>query len=199
MDDEILTLIATEGGKFIAEWIRINPPKRKPIQYPEEITDLAEPREISTVPPTSEEKVKKGTACLPCTNSHLHTCVGLLNEAVRMSHNGITPEGIERIDGCLAEIAAAERVDLAPENIVNLPAEEKRIADYTAKEIRDIRHDIEGLSSPEQLQQIAAKTAQLQHYVGQEWFKERLSKMTPEARQELQKKIELKLKEQEVK
>ena len=196
MDRQIVAIIFNEGGKLISEFLRLRTPRKQVVvQYPIEVAPSAELREILEEPTTGDEKIKQGTACLPCTNSHLHTCVGLLNEAVRMSHDGLTPEGIKRVDSCLGEIAAAERVDLAPENIINLPPGEKVIADYAAKEIREIRHDLEALSSPDQLEKIAAKTAELQHHVGQEWFKERLSKMNPEAKKALQERAELKIKE----
>lgn len=141
---------------------------------------------------SSEEKIKKGVACLPCTNSHLLTCRGLLDEAHRMSHEGLTPEGMERVDQCLGEIAAAERVDLAPGNIAELPPEEREIARYAAKEIRNIRHDLEGLTEPRVLESAAARTTKLQQHVSKEYLKSRLAKMSPEAKALLGEKAGLK-------
>lgn len=144
-----------------------------------------------------EEEIQEGVACIPCTNSHLLTCRGLLDEAHRMSHDGLTPDGLARVDQCLGEIAAAERIDLAPVNIAKLPEVPKKIAHYAAKEIRNIRHDLEGLNSPEVLEQAAAKTAALQQYVTREFMKYRIQQMTPEERSELKVRMEQKLREQQ--
>ena len=181
MNTQIVSVVITEGSKFLAEIIRLNLPRRlpnnssdKPVEAKLLITPPAEPRETASAP---DIKIKKGTACLPCTNSHLHTCSGLLNEAVRMSPDGLNVDSMERVDKCLGEIAAAERVDLSPENITNLSPNEKTIASTAAKEIRDIRHGLEGLKSKEELNDLAVRTTNLQKYVGKEWFKLRLAKM----------------------
>ncbi len=199
MNTQVVAVILQEGGKLLSKFIRSRPPKH-PISVTEPLPPMEEVgiRAVAEdAPPAagviSEEKIKKGTACLPCTNSHLHACVGLLNEATRMSHDGITPDSITRVEQCLGEIVAAERIDLTPANIADLPPEERTIASYASKEIREIRHDLEGLSSSEQLEQIAAKTANLQKYVGQEWFRVRLANMPEKQKKELAEKTISKL------
>lgn len=198
MNRQIVAVILQEGGKFITELIKTRSFKRVTVTGPPPATIITaiEPQKIPEE--SREEKIEEGTACLPCVNSHMHACVGLLNEASRFAKkSGINEEVIKRTDGCLGEIVAAERIDLAPENVVSLPPEEKKIADYASKELREIRHSLEGLSSPDELEQIAARTAKLQHYVGNEWFKYRLGKMPKEQKRELAEKAVNKLLEEE--
>ena len=191
MKIEMVAIIIQEGTRFLSEIIKSRPPKRPEIKEPETVStiEVAEVVKEEKVAGGEDQKIESGTACLPCVNSHMHACVGLLNEASRFSKKeGISDEVIKRTDGCLGEIVAAERIDLAPENIVNLSSEEKKIANYASKELREIRHDLEGLSKPDELEQIAARTAKLQHYVGKEWFKYRLSKMSEGEKRELAQK-----------
>lgn len=200
MKAEIISVFFSEGGRFISEILRARLPRgpESPSSVPKEpaqnITKAPGPVTATPTQAISEEQrennIKKGVACLPCTNSHLLTCRGLLDEAHRMSHNGLTPEGMERVDQCLGEIAAAERVDLAPSNIATLVPEEQEIARYAANEIRNIRHDLEGVTDPRILETAAAKTAELQKYVSREYFKLRLSKLSPEAKNLLKQRLE---------
>jgi hypothetical protein len=187
MDRQILAICVQEAGKLISGLLSIRTPKIKQKDYPPIATESAPPGEYENIS-NSENKIQKGTACLPCTNSHLHTCRGLLAEAVRMSHDGLNPEAMDRVDKCLSEIAAAERIDLSPENIISLPPDEKIIADYASKIIREIRHGLEGLSSPQELEHLASKTANLQKHVGTEWFKLRLNKMSEGEKKDLARK-----------
>ncbi len=184
MERQIVAICIQEAGRLISGLLSLRTPKLKP--QAESLT-LAEPQEVSSEE-TTEEKTEKGTACLPCTNSHLHTCVGLLSEAVRMSPDGLNTESMKRVDKCLYEIAAAERVDLAPENVDSLPQAERVIADHASKELRDIRHGLEGLSTKSDLEQLTIQTTTLQKYVGKEWFKIRLAKMPREEKVRLAEK-----------
>lgn len=171
-----------------SELLRLRSHKPKPAKVPQ-LPIPAEPQGID------EDKVEKGTACLPCTNSHLHACVGELKEAFRMSPDGLTVESMKRVDTCLGEIAAAERIDLAPENVSDLPQDERKIADYAAKELREIRHGLEGLNSKAELEQLTIRTTTLQKYVGREWFKIRLAKMPEEKKAKLAEMAMKKLEE----
>ncbi|KKN48236.1 hypothetical protein LCGC14_0654980 [marine sediment metagenome] len=173
---EILAVLIQEGSKLCSEFLRIRSRRPKQLKDFQPVpAPPAEPQEINEE--TDAGKIEEGTACLPCTNSHLHACVGLLSEAVRMSPDGLNPESMKRVDKCLGEIAAAERVDLAPENVDNLPVDEKKIASHASKEMREIRHGLEDLNSREELEQLTIRTTSLQKYVGSEWFKMRLAKM----------------------
>lgn len=139
--------------------------------------------EPAVVEPSTEEK---GTACIPCSNSHLLVCRGLLNEAVRFAREDISnPEVSTRIDKCLSEIVAMERVDLAPENIIKLAETERELADYIAKEARDIRHGLEWFQSAQDLENVVAKVAGLQHKTSREWLKQRLSKSSKEDKEKV--------------
>jgi hypothetical protein len=205
MKAEVLAIFFSEGGKLVSEIIRTRLPRRTSSSQETQTvvkTEISTPvlpvstsenkKEVETTP---KEKIKKGVACLPCTNSHLLTCRGLLDEAHRMSHEGLTMEGMERVDQCLGEIAAAERIDLAPANIATLSPEEQEIARYAANEIRKIRHALEGLTEPRVLEESAAKLTDLQKYMSREYLKLRLSKMSPEARNILKERLEDKVKE----
>lgn len=154
-------------------------------ESPEEALERIYGKDKPVVAPERELKklIKEGlkdtniaTACLPCTGSHLHACVGLLNEAMRFARkDGISLEVVKRIDNCLGEIVAAERIDLTPEAIVNLPTKEKEIANEAAMKLREIRHDLENISSPDDLEQIAARAQELQHKITYQWFQSKLA------------------------
>ena len=155
-----------------------------PSHVPVEIPKVADEVEVIEATPPIKQT---GTACLPCVNSHIHACVGLLNEANRFSHDDVTsPEVIKRVDGCLGEIVAAERVDLAPENIVDLPPKERDLAEYASRQLRDIRHGLEWFQTPEDLQELAAKTAKLQHEISNKWI---LLRLKPEDAKKVREKI----------
>jgi hypothetical protein len=111
--------------------------------------------------------------CIPCAIGHYGTCVGTINEAVRFARaEGIgSPEVIERTGICLDELNAMERIDLRPQKIAALDADwEKQLANKALDESRNIRHALEGLSSPDELVEIAAKIQSMRQDLGQEWF-----------------------------
>lgn len=138
---------------------------------------------VASIADTTATPSGKGTACFPCSNNHLHVCKGLLDEAVRFAQtDGITAEVIERVDGCLGEISAAERIDLSPEAISKLSGEDQNVARDARKELRDIRHGLEHISDPNNLESIAAQVAALQRKVSLQWF---MSKLSPEQRERL--------------
>jgi len=190
MRAEILAVLIQTGGKLCSEFLQIRSHKPKHVETQQPA--ITPPAEV-----TDEKKIEKGTACLPCTNSHLHACAGLLSEAVRMSPDGLNPESMKRVDKCLGEIAAAERVDLAPENVDGLPQDERKIADHASSEMREIRHGLEGLNSKAELEQLTIRTTNLQKYVGGEWFKVRLAKMPKEEKVRLAEETIEKLEQEE--
>ena len=151
------------------------------------------PSQIIVTDVTDEvEKPKPaGTACIPCGLSHVATCAGELNEAVRFAREDITSAEVsKRINHCVSEIAACERIDLAPENIVGLNPEEKVLADMMATEIRDIRHGLEWFKTKEDIEELAAKTANLQQKIGKEWLKMRINALTPEEKAQVKAKVQ---------
>lgn len=191
MRAELWANIIQVSGKLCSDIIQFR--VRNPSQ-PTAIQPATSPpvsvREITE--DTGEDKIEKGTACLPCVNSHLHACGGLLNEGLRMSPDGLNTESMLRVDKCLFEIAAAERVDLAVENVAGLPEDEREIAEHASRELRDIRHGLEGLNTKEELEILTLQTTNLQKYVGKEYFKLRLAKMPKEKKAELvEKTIEM--------
>ena len=175
-----------------AEFDRIYSPKHTP--EIEELSNISE-KENQGQPVASQDESgeikQKGTACIPCSVSHLTACVGELNEAVRFAREDVgSLEVTKRVDHCLSEITACERIDLAPENVVNLSPTEKAIANNLATEIREIRHGLEWYKSKEELEELAAKTAELQHSVSHEWVKARLSNMSPEEKARISQKAQ---------
>jgi len=131
------------------------------------------------------------TGCIPCSIGHLGTCTGLLNEAMRFARSdGIqSDEVINRCNMCLDELNALERVDLRPELIHGLSDWEKGLAEKALTLSRSLRHDLEGLSSVDALEAITAKTQGTRQEIGSAWFRERLSRLSPEQRQMVEEKL----------
>lgn len=142
-------------------------------------------------PELSEKARAIPTGCVPCSIGHLGTCSGLLNEAMRFARSdGIdSEEVITRVNMCLDELNTMERGDLRPEMIVGLPDWEKGLAEKALVVSRSLRHDIEGLSSVDNLEAITAKTQGVRQQIGSAWFRERLSRMSPEKRQVVEEKL----------
>jgi len=194
MDKQLVAIVIQECSRLVSGFLSLRSPKVKPTrEYRPPSEFLAEPQEQEI----GEGKIEKGTACLPCTNSHLHACAGLLDEGVRMSPDGLNPDSMERVDKCLREIAAAERVDLAPDKVAGLPEDERVIAETAAKGMREIRHGLEGLNTKDELEQLAVSTSTLQKYVGKEWFKLRLAKMPKDEKLKLAEKTIERLEQEE--
>lgn len=156
------------------------------------IYDKAPPIPQEEVTPVSDKK-SEGTACIPCTLSHVSACAGELNEAVRFARSSkdlSSDDVVKRINHCMSEIAAAERIDLAPENTEKLPQAEKELAIEAANQLRTVRHDLEWLKSVDDLEKLAAQMANLQHSISKAWFTQRLKTMTPEEREKVKAKAQ---------
>jgi hypothetical protein len=148
--------------------------------------------EVPYKPPESSEKAMAiATGCVPCSIGHLGTCSGLLNEAMRFARSdGIqSEEVISRCNMCLDELNALERVDLRPELMHGLPDWEKALAEKALNLSRSLRHDLEGVSTVDALEGITAKAQGTRQDIGSSWFRERLSRMTPEQRQIVEQKL----------
>jgi len=143
-----------------------------------------------------KESIEAG--CIPCAIGHVGTCSGVLNEAMRfakkdgMNHH----EVIDRVNMCLDELNAMERIDLRPELTVNLSPWEKELADKALVASRSIRHGLEGLSSVADLERMAAITQSTRQEVGRAWFKNRLANMSPEEKKKIAEKAMEKLEEE---
>ena len=202
MNTSLLVAIIQVAGTVCGDLLRLRQPHVKTTDYQPVISVEEKPLSITapaegSPPETTDDKIKQGEACLPCTNSHLHACVGLLDEAMRMSPDGINPDSMKRVDKCLGQIAAAERIDLAPENIAGLPEKERVVAEFAAKELREIRHGLEGVTSKEDLKKVTLQTITLQEHVGKEWFKIRMAEMPQDKKRELVEKTLANLAEEE--
>lgn len=123
----------------------------------------------AAVAPSKEEEVKSGTYCLTCSDDHISTSSGLLSEAARMAvGREITdPEIQMRIASALDELNAMERVDLAPNVIARLPADEKAKVDKLLPRMRDLRHNIHAIMDLDSLREVSAQAKDLRMDVRQ--------------------------------
>lgn len=124
---------------------------------------LAESKPPETPAQETTERIKEGTACLPCSQGHLSTTSASLSEAVRFARDkGIRdPEVMRRIRIALDELNAMERIDLAPDEITRLKGREKELADWTLKQSRDLRHAITAIKDVNTMEQAAAKASNI--------------------------------------
>lgn len=192
MKPEIVAVIFQEGGKLITELIRNRPPKQARImkEQPSQIT------EETIIGEGKASSIEAG--CIPCSVGHFSTCSGLMAEALRFGRKeGVNSnEVISRLNLCLDELNSLERVDLRPELIVNLPEWEKELANKALSESRNVRHKLEGLSTTEDLEKVAADIQSTRQSIGREWFKQRLAKMPKAEKAKLAEKAIEKLEEE---
>lgn len=148
------------------------------------------------LPVKTEKKPENiATACIPCATGHYGTCSGLLNEAMRFAKkDGITSgEVIDRINMCMDELNAMERVDLRPELVADLPDWEKELADKALTNSRSLRHGLESLDNVADLERLAATTQTTRNDIGREWFRHRMSKPVEESKEEMPSELKKKL------
>ena len=190
MQRQILALVLNEGGRLISELIRLRVSK-KTISY--------EPLSIPSneLPVNVDKATSIESGCVPCAIGHLGTCSGLLAESLRFGKKeGIgSDEVISRVNLCLDELNAMERVDLRPELIVSLSGKEKELADMSLTESRNIRHKLEGLSHIADLESVAADVQSSRQTIGKEWFKQKLANMPKEDKEKLVEKAVQKIEE----
>lgn len=127
--------------------------KREPEEKPKEITKRIE----------GAEEIFEGTACLACSKNHISTVSAALNEAVRFARSEPIdhPEIVRRIGIALDELNIMERIDLAPDKIINLSGEDKEIADWLLSKSRELRHMIDAIKTKEDLEKAAAFAAKV--------------------------------------
>ena len=203
MDRQTIAMICQEGGKFITELIRTRPFKRPETVRPAAIAEIEEeesPPEVAEATTTTKEGKASGivAGCVPCAIGHLGTCSGLTNEAVRFAKTDGVQSGevLDRVNMCLDELNAMERVDLRPEMIVTLPSWEKALANQALVASRSVRHDLEGLNSADGLERAAANIQTIRTEIGRSWFKERLARMPKGEKVKLAEKAIGKLEEE---
>jgi len=153
------------------------------------------PKEAETVKEEKASSIEMG--CVPCAIGHFGTCSGLLNEAMRFAKkDGVgSSEVIDRVNMCLDELNAMERVDLRPEMITDLPDWEKKLANRALTASRATRHGLEGLTTGNDLEKVAASTQTARSDIGRGWFKERMTRMPKEEKKKLAEKAIEKLEE----
>ena len=182
---EIVAIIFEQGGKFLSELLRNRPLK------------IEKPVERIPESPKEEKASSVAAGCVPCAIGHLGTCSGLLNEATRFARqDGLgSGEVIDRVNMCLDELNAMERVDLRPEKIATLPSWEKELAEKALVESRQMRHNLEGLATVDSLEKVAASTQTVRQDIGKRYFKKRIAEMPREEKQKLAEKAIEKLEE----
>jgi hypothetical protein len=201
MDREVVAVILREGSRFLSEFLRNRDAFKS--KSPSQPSEIAEPEltenqgNTQEVPKAQADDVQKG--CLPCAIGHFGTCSGLMEEALRFGRkDGInSDEVISRINICLDQLNAMERVDLRPEMIVNLPDWEKELVHKTLNVSRDTRHALENISSLDELENVSGNIQAARQEIGKAWFKKRLAQMPQKERTEVAKKVIEKLAEQE--
>ncbi len=195
MNTQIIAILFQEGGKLLSQLIITRPPKRRATEYRQAAEELPKVTEKYQIKETKASSIEAG--CLPCAIGHFGTCSGLLNEAMRFAKkDGIqSSEVIDRVNICMDELNALERVDLRPELTLNLPTWEKELADKALLASRSTRHGLEGLNSVSDLETVAATTQNVRQEIGRAWFKKRLADMPKAEKAQLAQKAIEKLEE----
>ena len=159
---------------------------------------------LGYVPPPQEVVVEEekattiATGCVPCAMGHFGTCTGILNESLRFAHGQegmASPEVIDRVNMCMDELNAMERVDLRPEMTVQLTGWEKELAERALTESRGIRHALEGIQDVNSLEAVAAKTQTTRKEIGRTWFQNKLQNMSPTDKDEIKRRVMAKIEE----
>jgi len=185
MNVQLIAVMLQEGGKLVSEFIRTRPLRRR-AQPEEPLLRIAEELEPETP--------QIATGCVPCALGHYSTCTGLLNEAMRFAReDGLSDDVITRVNRCLDELNAMEREDLRPEMLVGLSIWEKELAEEALSGSRQTRHQLEGIATVDELEQIAANTQTVREKIGKTWFKKRLATMSPQEKVEMRDKVMEKL------
>jgi len=135
----------------------------------EEISNVASAIRVEGKPPVEtppeeiSSPVAKGTACLPCSRDHLSTTSSALSEGIRFARDkGVKDhEVMRRIRIGLDELNAMERIDLAPEETAKLKGAEKKLADWTLRQSRELRHTITAIRDADTLAQAAARASSI--------------------------------------
>lgn len=112
---------------------------------------------------TPIEEVASATACLQCSRDHYSTVSGALSEALRFARSdGIASKDAQgRIGIALDELNIMERIDLAPQALAQLKSEEKKLAEWSLKNSRQLRHTIGEISTIDDMEKAAAEAARL--------------------------------------
>lgn len=101
--------------------------------------------------------------CLPCARAHFATVAGTLKEALRFAREGgiADPEVQSRLEAAEEDITVIERHDWTPEKILRSPREQQEVMRQMLPELRQLRQEVIGISSVEDLERAAAKAGEL--------------------------------------
>lgn len=199
MNVSILALFIQEGSKVVTAILKNRSPKRGPELTLPVIEETPLPTEklpsvltLAAEEPNLDLQAKSVEAgCVPCAIGHMGTCTGLLNEAIRFAKkDGVGSSAVvDRVNICLDELNAMERVDLRPELIVHLSSWEKELADKALQVSRVTRHGLEALVNVDGLETVAATMQSNRQDIGRIYFKQRLNKMSDKEKTEMAKKV----------
>jgi hypothetical protein len=219
MDDILIATLITEGGKLLSEFMRSSQAGKRGVvevqwpEIPEQLPNFTDPfadrsapkiisSEVKIIPvglpevnyapvqsPGDGEKV--ATSCVGCAIGHLATVSGLLKECVRFTGEGMdSPNIVDRLNTCLDELNAMERVDLLPNKIQLLPDWEKDLAHRALNVSRETRHFIEaGITSPEQFEKVAANLINERQAIGNAWLQQKLRALSTEDKEVIAKRV----------
>jgi len=221
MDDILIATIISEGGKILSEIIRSNKASKvKPleIQYPEipdalpgfteggsgaprlisssvKVLEGPRPKEVDYAPVQSMTGEKVATSCVGCAIGHLATVSGLLKECVRFVGEGMaSPNIVDRLNTCLDELNAMERVDLLPNKIAELPEWERQLAHRALEVSRETRHFIEaGVNNPDEFEKMAAHLINERQAIGSAWLQQKLRALSKDDKEEIQRRVMAKI------
>lgn len=159
-----------QGGKIIGDvlhFLIMRPRKRAPDEEWRRVEETPQPKKEAaltvTAPAPSKEAqapLPKGTACKPCTSDHFSTCAGALSEALRFARSGKVSdyEVQRRISLCVDELNIWERIDVSPEVLPRMTPDEKVFVRKWLPRGRELRHDLNEITTLEDLEAVAAKT-----------------------------------------
>jgi len=187
MQREMLALIVEQGTRILSAVIRNRDILFPPSQPGPKGFEPSPTEDVVVNQSNTQKATAIATGCLPCSLGHLGTCSGLLNEAMRFARTDGIQDGevIGRINMCMDELNALERVDLRPEMIHGLPEWEKSLAEQALTLSRSLRHDLEGILDVNTLEAVTAKTQTQRQEIGKSFFQQRLQFLTPEQRQQV--------------
>ena len=179
---------------------------REPRKITSEVTMIEGPRpqpaptllpEVNYAPIQSStgDGEKVAVSCVGCAIGHLATCSGLLKECVRFTEEGMaSPNIVDRLNTCLDELNAMERVDLLPNKIQLLPDWEKELAHRALNISRETRHFIEaGITSADQFEKVAANLINERQAIGNAWLQQKLRALSAEDKEVIAKRVMAKL------
>jgi hypothetical protein len=152
-------------------------------------------KEVDYAPVQSLTGEKVATSCVGCAIGHLATVSGLLKECVRFVGEGMdSPNIIDRLNTCLDELNAMERVDLLPNKIAELPEWERQLAHRALEVSRDTRHFIEaGVNNSDEFEKMAAHLINERQAIGSAWLQQKLRALSKDDKEEIQRRVMAKI------